>query len=371
MATSLKKLQVANESQAIVDDSRWNSIKLVVNVLLSALAKYDPRFTFQSVDSKSFLTEKDTNHFELLIFLSSLSIGLEEISIHQNEVSQGMATIEISTRTKAGKIWKSLCRQKGKYGKEYLSSAMFRSKLSTLLSKLLADMLFLQHYHDKEMHGIEISNISSEDVVSVLIEIQGVALIVDLIMAINCEGFWPFQGTAVKRMKNGKNSSERAFKLKPINCGIELVSKPTAEECQWSICFYKAEEYELNFERFPERLKCLQLLKMFVHSELGCHFLKPNHLKAILLHESAKFPSDQDWSADKVLDRLNNAISLLESFVDREYCPHFFLPSINLLAEASNRDLQVFSRKLKFVKSRNKSPLTNRLRDVFFLQCLQ
>ena len=120
MATSLKKMQVANESQAIVDDSRWNSIKLVVNVLLSALAKYDPRFTFQSVDSKSSLTEKDTNHFELLIFLSSLSIGPEEISIHQNEVSQGMATIEISTRTEAGKIWKSLCRQKGKYGKRIL-----------------------------------------------------------------------------------------------------------------------------------------------------------------------------------------------------------------------------------------------------------
>jgi len=92
MATSLKKMQVANESQAIVDDSRWNSIKLVVNVLLSALAKYDPRFTFESVDSKvskSFLTEKDTNHFELLIFLSSLSMRPEEISIHQNEVSQG------------------------------------------------------------------------------------------------------------------------------------------------------------------------------------------------------------------------------------------------------------------------------------------
>jgi len=85
-------MQVANESQAIVDDSRWNSIKLVVNVLLSALAKYDPRFTFESVDSKvskSFLTEKDTNHFELLIFLSSLSMRPEEISIHQNEVSQG------------------------------------------------------------------------------------------------------------------------------------------------------------------------------------------------------------------------------------------------------------------------------------------
>ena len=350
MARLLTKLQVANDTQAIAEESQWNSIQLVVNILLSAVAKYDPRFTFQSVDSKSFLTEKETNHFELLIFLTSLSIRHEEISIQKNDVSQGMASIEMTARTKAGKIWRSLCCQKGKLGKEYLSSAMLRSKLSTLLSKLLADMLFLQHYHDKQMHGIEISNISSEDAVSVLIEIQGVALIVDLIMAISCEGFWPFQGTAVKRMNIGKSSLERPLKLKPINCGIELVSKPTMEEYQWLICFYKAEEYELNLERFPERLKCLQLLKKFVYSELGCHFLKPNHLKAILLHESARFPCDEDWNGDKLFDRLNNAISLLESFVARKYCPHFFIPSINLFTEASSRDLQVFSRKMKSEK---------------------
>ena len=344
----LSKLQAENNAQASIEE-RFNLVKSVVNILLSAVAKYDDKFTFQPVDSSSFFTGKATNHFELLVFVSSQSLRPSEIRVQGDEMCQGLAFIEIKKDTNTYKTWKRLCR-KSESEKEYLSSKMLRCELSNLLSKLLADMLYLQHYHDKTMEGIEIRNISSENTITLEIEIRGLALTVDLTTAVDCEGLWPVEDFSRKREKRCKHFSNTQFKGKPINCGIQLVSKPTPMEYHWKIWFCKAERFELNFNRFPQRRKCFQLLKAFVYSELSCNFLRPYHLETVLLYESAKFSDEKQWSTDKLCERFYGLVRLLESFVEDKSCPHFFIPSMNLFTEISRQNLGLFCERIKFIK---------------------
>ena len=363
----LSKLQAANESQTNVEES-LNLVRSVVNILLSAVAKYDAKFSFQPVDSSSFFMGKTTNHFELLVFVSSQNLRPAEIIIRFQGDGKGFALIEMVEKTTTQRTWKTLCR-KSKSGREYLSAKMLRCELSNLLSKLLADMLYLQHYHDKTMQGIEIRNISSEDTVCLEVKIRGLTFIVDLVTAIDCEGLWPVQDFSRKGQffNPCKRVSSTQSKRNPVNCGIQLVSKATPLEYHWKIWFWKAERYELNFNRFPQRRKCFQLLKMFVYSELGCDFIKPYHLQTVLLHESAKFSDENQWTVDKLSDRFYGLVCLLECFVHGKSCPHFFIPSMNLLTGISSQNLRVLCQRIKFIKESyenfmdNKFPVEDRV----------
>ena len=345
----IERLQAANgEPVSTGETSNHNLAQSVLNILLSAIAKYDTKFSFQPVDSSSFFVEKETNHFELLIFVSPDSLRPAEIQLKEDGCLQGLTLVEMVENTRTQNNWKSLCI-KSTSGKEYLSSKMLRAELSSLLSKLLADMLYLQHYHDKTTRGIEVRNISSEDLVSLEIKIRGFTLIVNLLIAVDCEGVWPVRRDSSKG-DNYAGKGKKQSKQKTVNCGVQLVSKATSLEYHWRIWFCKAEKFELNFNRFPQRRKCFQLLKTFIYKELDCGFLKPYHLQTVLLHESAKFSDANQWTIEKLPLRFYGVIRLLESFARDKFCPHFFIPSLNLFAEISSHNLRVFCQKMKLIK---------------------
>lgn len=339
----LPRLQARN-GETVIAGENFALAQSVINILLSAVAKYDAKFSFQPVNSSSFFTEKEPNHFELLIFISSNSFRSTEIHLKEDGCVQGLTLIEMIENTRTQTNWKSLCR-KSKSGKEYLSSKMMRSELSNLLSKLLTDMLYLQHYHDKTTQGVEVRNISSEDL-SLEIKIRRLTLIVDLVVGIDCEGLWPVNWHS----SGGTEKAVTKSKGKTVNCGIQLVSKATSLEYHWRIWFCKAERFELNFNHFPRRQKCFQLLKSFVYNELDCDFLKPYHLQTVLLHESAKFSDASQWSIQTLPLRFHGLINLLESFARDKFCPHFFTPSLNLFTDISSHNLRVLCQKIKFLK---------------------
>lgn len=339
----LPRLQAANGELASARET-FNLAQSIISILLSAIAKYDAKFSFQPVDSSSFYIEKGPNHFELLIFLSPDSLRPAEIHLQEDGCLQGLTLIEMVENTRTHNNWKSLCI-KSTSGKEYLSSKLLRGELSNLLSKLLADMLYLQHYHDKTTQGVEVRNISSEDFkISLEIKIRGLTLVVDLLTAIDCEGVWPVHRDSSKGEKCVEKGNKHS-KRKTINCGVQLVSKATALEYHW-----RAERFELNFSRFPQRRKCFQLLKTFVYNELDCGFLKPYHFQTVLLHESAKFSDANQWTIEKLPFRFYGVVRLLESFARDKFCQHFFNPSLNLFAEISSLNLRVFCQKIKSMK---------------------
>ena len=69
----LLKLQATERIQDSVEES-FGLVRAVVNILLSAVANYDAKFSFHPVDSSSFFVAKAANHFELLVFLSSYAV---------------------------------------------------------------------------------------------------------------------------------------------------------------------------------------------------------------------------------------------------------------------------------------------------------
>ena len=164
-------------------------------------------------------------------------------------------------------------------------------------------------------------------------------MIVDLVVGIDCEGSWPVNRDSFK----GTEKAGTKSKGKTINCGIQLVS--TGE-----FGFAKQRDLSSNFNRFPQKRKCYQLLKTFVSNELDCDFLKPYHLQTVLLHESAKFSDASQWTIQTLPLRFYGLINLLESFARDKFCPHFFTPSLNLFTEISSYNLRVLCRKIKFLK---------------------
>ena len=343
----LPRLQAGN-GKTVSAREDFTLAQSVVNVLLSAVAKYDAKFSFQPVDSSSFFIEKEPNHFELLIFISSNSLRSAEIHLKEEGCVQGLTLIEMIENTRTQSNWKGLYR-KSKSGKEYLSSKMMRSELSNLLSKLLTDMLYLQHYHGKTTQGVEVRNVSSEDVLSLEIKIRGLTLIVDLVVTIDCEGLWPVNRDSSKGEKYTEKANMKS-KGKTVNCGIQLVSKAASLEYHWRIWFCKAERFELDFNRFPQKQNCFQLLKSFVYNELDCDFLKPYHLQTVLLHESAKFSDASEWTIRTLPLRFYGLINLLESFARDKLCPHFFTPSLNLFTEISSHNLRELCQKIKSLR---------------------
>ena len=358
----LLKLQATERIQDSVEES-FGLVQDVVNILLSAVANYDAKFSFHPVDSSSFFVAKAANHFELLVFLSSCCLRPGDVRFQGDMACPGLAVIELSKNTDSQRTWKNLCRT-SKSGKDYLSSKMFRSELARLLSKLLEDMSYLQNYHNRTMEGIEIKNLSNEDI-CLKMNIRGLNLIVDLVAAIDFEGVWPGSDeVSIVGEKSCKHISNTRSKRKPVNCGVQLVSKSTPKEYHWKIWFCKAERLELNFNRFSQRQKCFQLLKTFVYSELGCDFIKPYHLQTVLLYESAKFPDESQWTLEKLPERFCGLINLLQSFVNDKCCPHFFIPSLNLFTALSSQHQRIFRQRVKFLKDSYGNFIDNRFPEL-------
>ncbi|KAM7447762.1 hypothetical protein ABFA07_004105 [Porites harrisoni] len=354
----LLKLQATERIQDSVEES-FGLVQAVVNILLSAVANYDAKFSFHPVDSSSFFVAKAANHFELLVFLSSSCLRPGDVRFQGDMACPGLAVIELSKNTNSHRTWKNLCWT-SKSGKDYLSSKMFRSELSRLLSKLLEDMSYLQNYHNRTMEGIEIKNLSNEDI-CLEVNIRGLNLIVNLVAAIDFEGVWPGSDeVSIVGEKSCKHISNTRSKRKPVNCGVQLVSKSTPKEYHWKIWFCKAERLELNFNRFSQRQKCFQLLKTFVYSELGCDFIKLYHLQTVLLYESAKFPDESQWMLEKLPERFCGLINLLQSFVNDKCCPHFFIPSLNLFTALSSQHQRIFRQRVKFLKDSYGNFIDNR-----------
>lgn len=343
-------LQAENGEGDTAKDSPFELVESVVNILLSAVAQYDSKFSFQPVDASSFFTEKERNHFELLLFLSPDSLRPAEIRLQQEGCSPGVTLVEVIQNTHTLNTWKSECSRSSS-GQEYLSSKMLRNAFSNLLSILLTDMLYLQLYHNKTTRGIEVRNISSDNEVRVEIDFRGLILTVDLLTAIDCEGLLPIHTYPSKGKKLGHKRNSPS-KRKTVNCGIQLVSKATSVEYHWRIWYCKAERFELDFKRFPQRWESFQLFKTLVYKKLGCNFLKPYLLQTVLLHECAKFSDVDQWTEEKLPSRFHGLVEVLESFARDKNCPHFFIPSLNLFTEISNEYLKGLCRKIKFIRER-------------------
>ena len=116
----LPRLQTGNgETTSASACGNFYLAQPVINILLSVVAKYDAKFSFQPVDSSSFFIEKAPNHFELLTLISSNKLRSSEIHLKEDGCVQGLTLIEMIENTLTQSSWKGLCR-KSKSGRVFV-----------------------------------------------------------------------------------------------------------------------------------------------------------------------------------------------------------------------------------------------------------
>ncbi|KAA0193483.1 Cell fate determining protein mab21l2 [Fasciolopsis buskii] len=139
----------------------------------------------------------------------------------------------------------------------------------------------------------------------------------------------------------------------------------SAEGDAWLLDFYDAEERLLAS---GSRKQCLNILKTladqhltglagtsstthlgYPSSESAFHgsserTLQEYDLKTLVLHECEKHPRESEWTVDALPDRINGVLLQLISCLQHRYCPHYFLPHLDIFRGHSHSGMDVTAR---------------------------
>lgn len=330
----------------------FKTVQCILNVLLSAMARYYPPISFQAIDDNSFFVAKSSTRFEIVVCLKHLKSA--HVCVEESNLPLGLALVKIPGGFPGYNVWKNFC-VRSRFEKEYLSPNFLRSSISKLLSKLVEDIDNVRHdFHITD--GIKIVNKSTVDNLSIDIHTNNVCYNIDLLPAIECAGVWP---ACARNWRTMKSFLQREKTQRILQSGVHLVAKPARVGFHWRIWFSGAESLMLQFDEFPCKRKCLRLLKKVVFGHLGCVFLSSYHLYTLLLHESGRFPEHDQWCYSQLHQRVRGVLLRLYQCLTTAYCQHFFITSLNLFRGISSSALEDFARRLQELLVNQEKPDEN------------
>jgi len=143
-------------------------------------------------------------------------------------------------------------------------------------------------------------------------------------------------------------------RIASLGCHIVPKSQPNdKEELSWRISFSRA-EVELSKLIPPTARMCLVGLKIIAKDYLSvaCSRISSYQLKSLLFYAMEK-TDPQFWLNEENLEQCFFHLfeNLLES-VTNKYCPHFWIPQVNLFADLEKRDIKKLTKVLrKILKS--------------------
>ncbi|TPP59294.1 Protein mab-21 1 [Fasciola gigantica] len=136
----------------------------------------------------------------------------------------------------------------------------------------------------------------------------------------------------------------------------------SAEGDAWLLDFYDAEERLLAS---GSRKQCLNILKTLADQHLtgmagtpiqghqsgdsaflgmSDRTLQEYDLKTLVLHECEKHPRESEWTVDALPDRINGVLLQLISCLQHRYCPHYFLPHLDIFRGHSHTGMDITAR---------------------------
>lgn len=331
--------------------SAFEVVRKVTNVVLSAIAEYDEKFSFFPVHKSSFLVVKGATHFEIMITLKNLTA--RHVELDEQNLPPGLTLVNLSQDTTISK-WKNFCGRAAN-GKESLSAKRVCSSFSKLITRLIED---IGSFRSRKgiTEDINITNISTEDAVKVNIKLRSTSYVVELVPAIECCGLWPVCANEW-RENTAHGWPKQETKKEIVKGGVHLVAKTTKNELHWRIWFCKAERSLLEFKKTQSKQKCLALIKKVIICDLECSILSSYHFQTVFLHECVKFPADGQWTDEKIEERKVSILQSLENCLQAHNCPHFFLPSLNLFGLITDAVLDSLAKKLRGFLQNSFNPL--------------
>ena len=146
--------------------------------------------------------------------------------------------------------------------------------------------------------------------------------------------------------------------------GADLTSDHQDHNLDWRITFAEAESKLFNYHSSKEALKlCYVILKFFIKfysakQKTVFSALKSYHLKTVFLH----FAEEEDQLYNMDVIKPNNHLSdifhlLIEKYInalETKSLPHYFMPSVNILGQYSDKQIKAG---LKMLKELQRKPI--------------
>jgi hypothetical protein len=291
----------------------------VVQDVLKEVEVQEPRFISSLSEINGRFEGFDVvspNEFEVVLYLNQMGV----FNFVDDGTLPGCAVLKLSDgRKRSMSLWVEFITASG-----YLSARKIRSRFQTLVAQAC----------DKSSYRDILKMVSDTSEVKLRIKER---YTVQITPAFKCSGVWPRSAAhwplphipwphpnLVVEVKT------EGFDLLSKEC-LSLQGKQSAMEGDaWVISFLEAEHRLLIGGC---RRKCLSILRTLRdnHLALPGDPVSSYMLKTLLLYECEKHPRELEWDESAIGDRMNGILLQLVSCLQCKRCPHYFLPSLDLL----------------------------------------
>ncbi|XP_076064589.1 protein mab-21-like [Oratosquilla oratoria] len=289
--------------------------------VISSLTEINGRF-------EGFFVVSPTE-FEVILFLNQMG----EFNFVDDGSIPGSAVLKLSDgRKRSMSLWVEFITASG-----YLSARKMRSRLQTLVAQAC----------DKSAFREQVKMIPETTEVRLRIRDR---YVIQITPAFKCSGVWPRSAAHWPSPHIPWPSPNLVAEVKTEGFdllsreGHNLSSKQSGMEGDaWVLCFSDAENRLLYGGC---RKRCLSILKALRdrHLDLPGNAVTSYLLKTLVLYECEKHPREAEWDEASLGDRLVGILLQLITCLQCRRCPHYFLPSINLVRATSPQALEAASK---------------------------
>ncbi|VDD79585.1 unnamed protein product [Mesocestoides corti] len=285
------------------------------------------------------LRVNSSTEFEVILFLNQMGV----FNFVDDGSVPGGAVLKLSDgRKRSMSLWVEFITASG-----YLSSRKIRARFHSLVSQAIDKSTFrgiLQH----------IGGSNSE----VKIRVRD-RYTLQITPAFRCQGLWPRSANhwppaaspgwlawpCPRLVAEVKHEGFTLLSQESSFARSDKQQQASAEGDAWQLDFYEAEERLLSQ---GSRQLCLSVLTTLLERHLVINDTPILHdylIKTLLLHECEKHPREDEWTEYALPDRINGILLQLISCLQHRYCPHYFLPQLDLFSRHSIPILEIAARR--------------------------
>merc|ERR1712106_482645 len=298
----------------------------VVQDILKEVEAQEPRFISSLTEVNGKFEGLDVispNEFEVVLYLNQMGV----FNFVDDGSLPGCAVLKLSDgRKRSMSLWVEFITASG-----YLSSRKIRSRFQTLVAQAC----------DKSTYRDSVKMINDTREVKIRVQEK---FSVQITPSFKCNGVWPRSAAHWPQIQNAwPHPSQAAFvKTEGFDLlskdSLALQGKQSMEGDAWIISFKEAEKQLLMG---ASRKRCLSILKTLRdrHLNIEGNPVTGYILQTLLMYECEKHPREEDWMEATVGDRIAGLLMQLISCLQCRRCPHYFIPSVDLLKGKSPTSL--------------------------------
>ncbi|CDW59325.1 cell fate determining protein mab21l2 [Trichuris trichiura] len=292
----------------------------IVQDILKEVEAQEPRFISTLVENGGRYEGAyvlSPTEFEIILYLNQMGV----FNFVDDGSVPGCAVLKLSDgRKRSMSLWVEFITASG-----YLSARKIRSRFQALVAQAV----------EKSQYRDSVQMITESSEVKLRIKER---YVVQITTAFRCGNIWPRSAshwplpvTSWPGLSLVHEVKQEGFDLHSKEICALQCKQSAMEGDAWVMSFNQAEDIMLSMGC---RRKCLAILKT-----LRDRYLDPNGgspitgyvLKTLILYECEKHSQESEWDELALGDRIVGVLLQLVSCLQCRKCPHYFIPSLDLL----------------------------------------